>query len=57
MSLVKAKLSDNKGHELEVQFNPETLSIEHQTFGEESRKRPGRPVGAWGCRGGRPVGS
>ena len=41
MSLVKAKLSDNKGHELEVQFNPETLSIEHQTFGEESRKRPG----------------
>ena len=41
MSLVKAKLSDNKGHELEVQFNPETLSIEHQTFGEDSRKRPG----------------
>jgi hypothetical protein len=41
MSLVKAKLSDNKGHELEVQFNPETLSIQHQTYGEESRKRPG----------------
>lgn len=41
MGLVKAKLSDNKDHELEVQFNPETLSIEHQTFGEDSRKRPG----------------
>lgn len=41
MSLVKAKLSDNKGHELEVQFNPESLHIEHQTYGEESRKRPG----------------
>lgn len=41
MSLVKAKLSDNRGHELEVQFNPETLSIDHRTFGEESRKRPG----------------
>lgn len=41
MSLVKAKLSDNKGHELEVQFNPESLSIEHQTYGEDSRKRPG----------------
>jgi hypothetical protein len=41
MSLVKAKLSDNNGHELEVQFNPESLSIEHKTFGEDSRKRPG----------------
>lgn len=41
MTLVKARLSDNKGHSLDCQFNPETLSIEHQTFGESSRKRPG----------------
>lgn len=39
MTLSKAVLSDNKGHRLEVQFNPETLTITHQTFGQEGRQR------------------
>lgn len=39
MTLTKAILSDNKGHRLEVQFNPETLTINHQTFGQEGRQR------------------
>ena len=42
MSISRAFLSDNKGHELEVQFNPETLTIEHQSYGEQGRQRAGQ---------------
>lgn len=39
MTLSKAVLTDDKQHRLEVQFNPETLTITHQTFGQEGRQR------------------
>lgn len=42
MNPVRAFLKDNKDHELEVQFNPETLTIQHQTFGEPGRQRTGQ---------------
>lgn len=42
MSIVRAFLKDNKGHELEVQFNPETLTIEHQSYGETGVQRAGQ---------------
>jgi hypothetical protein len=49
MSIVKAVLSDNNGHRLEVQFNPETLSIEHETFGEAGRQRSGEEAARGGA--------
>lgn len=38
MAIVKAVLSDTKGHRLEVQFNPESLRIQHATFGEKGQQ-------------------
>ncbi len=46
MSIVKAVLSDSNGLRLEVQFNPETLTIEHQTYGEPGRMRSGEQSGS-----------
>ncbi|MFZ0549002.1 MAG: hypothetical protein WAM60_26380, partial [Candidatus Promineifilaceae bacterium] len=48
MNPVRAFLKDNKGHELEVQFNPETLTIQHQTYGEAGRQRTGQSTGQSG---------
>lgn len=39
MRLAKAVLSDDQDNSLEVQFNPETLTINHQTYGEDGRQR------------------
>lgn len=41
MTITKAVLSDDRGNRLEVQFNPESLSIRHETFGEAGRQRTG----------------
>lgn len=38
MGIVKAVLSDTKGNRLEVQFNPESLSIQHATLGETGQQ-------------------
>ena len=48
MSVAKAKLIDSNGKTLEVQFNPETLSIQHQTTGEAGRTQPGVPADSSG---------
>ena len=48
MSIAKATLSMGNDAPLEVQFNPETLSIQHQTTGEAGRTQPGDEAAASG---------
>ena len=48
MTLAFVELTDNRGRKLKAQFNPETLTIEHQTHGEESRKRSGEQASRGG---------
>jgi hypothetical protein len=47
MSIVKAVLTGNN-QRLEVQFNPETLTIEHESYGEQGRQRAGQEAARGG---------
>lgn len=40
MTTVRATLSDDQGHRLQVQFNPQSLTINHETTGEPGRLLP-----------------
>jgi hypothetical protein len=40
VTTVKATLSDDQGHRLQVQFNPQSLTINHETTGEPGRLLP-----------------
>ncbi|MDX1665389.1 MAG: LysM peptidoglycan-binding domain-containing protein [Candidatus Promineifilaceae bacterium] len=40
MTTVRATLSDAQGNRLDVQFNPQSLTITHRTTGEEGQLRP-----------------
>lgn len=53
MAIVRATLKDNRKHSLTVQFNPESLSVNHRTSGERGLLRPDDREGSGEERAGR----